>query len=116
MGSERKRLGILTSAALSAGLLASTAEAQTTFDYKLPPEQKTERPSVAFQLYPLPKLNLSKDDFTEAAKHKERPQIQIILPEKNYYNQGPDKGLELWDGATAKMKGPMKVRVTIHFP
>jgi hypothetical protein len=116
MDTGHKKLGILTSAAFSAGLLASAAQAQTAFDYKLTGGQKTAPPPVTFQLYPLPKLDLSRRDFAEAARPVHSPRIQMILPEKNYYNQRSENGLALWDGATAKMKGPMKVRVTIHFP
>lgn len=112
-----KSLGILSSAALSAGLLAGAAQAQTAFDYKLPAEpSKSVPPPVAIQLYPLPKLDLSRRDFSQAAKPLDKPQLQLILPEKNYYNQEHDKEFPLWDGATAKMKGPLKLRVTIHFP
>ena len=116
MVARPKSLGILSSAALSAGLVAGAAQAQTAFDYKLPAESsKSGPPPVAIQLYPLPKLDLSRRDFSQAAKPLDKPQLQLILPEKNYYNQDHEKGVELWDGATANMKGPLKVRLTIHF-
>lgn len=116
MGPQRTKLGILTSAALSAGLLAGAAEAQTVQDFRLRPEDhNAERPPLAFQLYPLPSFDLSRD-FSESVKRSEKPRVQIILPEKDYYKQRPEGGIELWDGATARMKGPLKVRITIRFP
>ena len=71
---------------------------------------KSVDPSVAVKIFPFPKLTLG--PFLDADSAK-KPQVEFLMPDKRYYEQRDNYSLDLGNGATAKMKGPMRVRIRI---
>jgi hypothetical protein len=118
MGSKRKELGFLASAVFAAGFVPSCASAQAPsqrvddYVFMAARQEQSVKPPVSLKIYPLPKL--AAGSFPEAAS-KDKPQIDIILPNKSYYEQKDNHSLDLGSGASAKFRGPMKLRVTVPF-
>lgn len=112
MESKRKELGILGAAMLAAGFVSSTALAQSatgqnpTTNIPL----RNGDPSPAVKIFPVPRLALG--PFKDADEQK-KPQIDLLLPDKRYYEQRDRYSLDLGNGATANLKGPLRVRVRI---
>ena len=118
MESKHRELGFLESAVFAAGFFPSCASAQSAsqsvndYVFTATRQEQVSKPPVTLKIYPLP--NLTAGLFPEAAS-KDKPQIEIILPNKSYYEQKDKHSIDLGDGASAKFRGPMKLRVTVPF-
>lgn len=113
MESKRKELGFLGAAMLAAGFMPSTAQAQSASIQN--PLTATSPfgggdSSPAVKIFPLPKL--TNGPFMEADARK-KPQVDLLLPDKRYYEQRDRYSLDLGNGATVNLKGPLRVRVRI---